>query len=63
MTQQTVTQTFPAVSDDTANVQRALARDSSAFREIMQKHNRRLYRIARTILRNDADAEDAVQDA
>ena len=63
MAQQTVTQTFPVVSDDTANVQRALARDPSAFREIMQKHNRRLYRIARTILRNDADAEDAVQDA
>ena len=63
MAQQTVTQTLPAVSDDTANVQRALARDPSAFREIIQKHNRRLYRIARTILRNDADAEDAVQDA
>ena len=63
MAQQTVTQTFPAVSDDTAHVQRALARDEGAFRAIMQKHNRRLYRIARAILRNDADAEDAVQDA
>ena len=62
MAQQTVTQTFPPVSDDTL-VQRALARDASAFRAITQKHNRRLYRIARTILRNDADAEDALQDA
>jgi RNA polymerase sigma-70 factor (ECF subfamily) len=62
MAQQPVTQTFPPVSDDT-HVQRALARDASAFRAIMQKHNRRLYRIARTILRNDADAEDALQDA
>jgi RNA polymerase sigma-70 factor (ECF subfamily) len=44
-------------------LQRALARDASAFRAITQKHNRRLYRIARTILRNDADAEDALQDA
>src|SRR5215469_18816963 len=61
MAQQPVTQT-PPVSDDT-HVQRALARDASAFRAITQKHNRRLYRIARTILRNDADAEDAVQDA
>jgi RNA polymerase sigma-70 factor, ECF subfamily len=63
MAQQSITQTFPAVSDDGAHVQRALARDGSAFRAIMQKHNRRLYRIARTILRNDADAEDALQDA
>ncbi len=63
MAQQTVTQTLPAASDDAAHVQRALARDASAFRAIMQKHNRRIYRIARTILRNDADAEDAVQDA
>jgi RNA polymerase sigma-70 factor (ECF subfamily) len=62
MAQQPVTQIFPPVSDDT-HVQRALARDASAFRAIMQKHNRRLYRIARTILRNDADAEDALQDA
>jgi RNA polymerase sigma-70 factor (ECF subfamily) len=29
----------------------------------MRRYNRRLYRIARGILREDADAEDAVQDA
>ena len=29
----------------------------------MQTHNRRLYRIARSILRNNADAEDAGQEA
>ena len=38
-------------------------RDAGAFRAIMQTHNRRLYRIARSILRNNADAEDAVQEA
>ena len=38
-------------------------RDAGAFRAIMQTHNRRLYRIARSILRNNADAEDAVQQA
>jgi RNA polymerase sigma-70 factor, ECF subfamily len=63
MAQQTVKQLSPTVSDDTAHVQRALARDLGAFRMIMQKNNRRLYRIARTILRNETDAEDAVQDA
>jgi RNA polymerase sigma factor (sigma-70 family) len=29
----------------------------------MRQHNRRLYRLARTVLRDDAEAEDALQDA
>ena len=45
------------ISDQTL-VQRALARDEVAFRTIMQANNRRLYRLARGILRNDAEAED-----
>ena len=49
--------------DDAQLVQRALKREGSAFRAIMQKYNQRLYRIARGILRNDAEAEDAVQEA
>jgi RNA polymerase sigma-70 factor, ECF subfamily len=55
-------QTAPA-TNDTEQAQRALARDAGAFRAIMQTHNRCLYRIARSILRNNADAEDAVQEA
>lgn len=50
-------------SDDTELVRRALARDGRAFRIIVERHNRRLYRIARSILRNDSEAEDAVQEA
>jgi RNA polymerase sigma-70 factor (ECF subfamily) len=50
-------------TNDTEQVQRALAHDAGAFRTIMQTHNRRLYRLARSILRNNADAEDAVQEA
>jgi RNA polymerase sigma-70 factor, ECF subfamily len=50
-------------SDDAELVRRALARDNTAFRIIMERHNRRLYRIARGILRNDTEAEDAVQEA
>jgi RNA polymerase sigma-70 factor (ECF subfamily) len=50
-------------SDDAELVRRALARDNTAFRIIMERHNRRLYRIARSILRNDTEAEDAVQEA
>src|ERR1035437_10086766 len=50
-------------SDDAALVRRALTRDDTAFRTIMERHNRRLYRIARSILRNDNEAEDVVQEA
>jgi RNA polymerase sigma-70 factor, ECF subfamily len=56
-------QAAAVVSGDAGLVRRALARDADALREIMQRYNRRLYRIARGILRNNADAEDAVQDA
>lgn len=49
--------------DDAELARRALARDPGAFRAIMQKHNQRLYRIARGVLRNGAEAEDAVQEA
>jgi RNA polymerase sigma-70 factor (ECF subfamily) len=53
---------LPAL-DDMELVRRALAREPEAFRAIMQKHNQRLYRIARGVLRNSSDAEDAVQEA
>jgi RNA polymerase sigma-70 factor (ECF subfamily) len=52
-----------AAADDAGLVRRALARDDAAFRTIMERHNRRLYRIARSILPNDSEAEDAVQEA
>ena len=48
--------------DDEALVKRALDRDVAAVRTIMQRHNRRLYRIARSILKNESEAEDAVQE-
>jgi len=50
-------------SGDADLVRRALTRDDTAFRTIMERHNRRLYRIARSILRNDSEAEDVVQEA
>lgn len=46
-----------------ALVSRALARDPGAFRAIIKTHNQRLYRIARGVVRNDAEAEDIVQEA
>lgn len=42
-----------------------LAREGSlsAKRLIVRRHNQRLYRVARAILRDDTEAEDALQDA
>ncbi|MDK1385437.1 RNA polymerase sigma factor [Sinorhizobium sp. 8-89] len=39
------------------------SRDIDAFRAIMQTHNRKLYRIARSIVQNNSDAEDVLQEA
>jgi RNA polymerase sigma-70 factor (ECF subfamily) len=58
----TVPQTAPAGAADTELVRRALARDETAVRAIIKAHNRRLYRLARGILRNDGEAEDVVQE-
>jgi RNA polymerase sigma-70 factor (ECF subfamily) len=63
MASQHVKPALPPPLDDAELVRRALARDPGAFRAIMQKHNQRLYRIARGVLRNSTDAEDAVQEA
>ena len=40
----------------------ARERDEAAVRTITTRYNRRLFRIARSILRNDAEAEDVVQE-
>lgn len=45
-------------SGDAELVRRALTRDEAAFCTIMERHNRKLYRIARGIVRNDSEAED-----
>jgi len=50
-------------SGDVLLVQRALAREAGAFRVIIKTHNQLLYRIARGVVRNDAEAEDIVQEA
>ena len=46
-----------------ALVQRVLAGERSAFEALMRRNNRRLYRIARSLLRDAAEAEDALQEA
>ena len=44
-------------------VERARGGDVNAFRTIMERYNRRLYRLARTVLRDDVEAEDVVQES
>jgi RNA polymerase sigma-70 factor (ECF subfamily) len=39
------------------------AADGAAFEALMRQHNRMLFRTARAILHDDAEAEDALQDA
>jgi RNA polymerase sigma-70 factor, ECF subfamily len=58
----TAPQIAPAATADAELVERARARDEAAIRAIMQANNRRLYRMARGILRNDSEAEDVVQE-
>jgi RNA polymerase sigma-70 factor (ECF subfamily) len=50
-------------ADDDRLVERAQQKDREAIRLIVKQHNRRLYRIARSIVRNDTDAEDVLQEA
>ena len=49
--------------NDEEVVSRVLAGDTAMFEVIMRRYNQRLYRVARAILRNDAEAEDVMQDA
>ena len=53
----------PAFPDDDALLRRIPAGDRDAFSLLMRRYNRRLYRVARSVLRDDAEAEDALQDA
>jgi RNA polymerase sigma-70 factor (ECF subfamily) len=49
--------------DDAELARRIAQRDERAFEAMMRAHNRMLFRIARSILADDAEAEDAVQEA
>jgi RNA polymerase sigma-70 factor (ECF subfamily) len=52
-----------AALDDAALVAHACNGEERAFRAIMERHNQRLYRVARTLLKDDVEAEDVVQEA
>jgi RNA polymerase sigma-70 factor (ECF subfamily) len=60
-----VVDSVPGLGDlpDLLLVERTRGRDTRAFETLMRRYNRRLYRIARSILSNDDAAEEAVRAA
>jgi RNA polymerase sigma-70 factor (ECF subfamily) len=52
----------PAAVDE-GLARRAAEGDQAAFELIMRRHNRLLFRTARSVLRSDAEAQDALQEA
>ena len=46
---------------DPAVVEQVLGGDTAAYEILMRRHNQRLFRTARAILRDDSEAEDVVQ--
>jgi RNA polymerase sigma factor (sigma-70 family) len=56
-------QTGTGTDDERSMAQRVAAGDGTQFEKLMRHYNRRLYRIARAVLRDDAEAEDALQEA
>jgi RNA polymerase sigma-70 factor (ECF subfamily) len=55
--------TAAILNDDLELARRIRDRDERAFEAVMRTHNRMLFRLARSILKDDAEAEDALQDA
>jgi RNA polymerase sigma-70 factor (ECF subfamily) len=59
----TPTTSVPAGFDESALVAQARAGDQNAFAELVNRYERKIYRLAKNITRNDEDAEDVLQDA
>lgn len=53
----------PMTLSDEEVVERVLAGDTSLFEILMRRYNQRLFRVARSILADDAEAEDVMQEA
>ena len=57
------TQAETAAGGDETLLARARRRDEAAVRTIIRQNNRRLFRMARSILKDDSEAEDVVQES
>jgi RNA polymerase sigma-70 factor (ECF subfamily) len=51
------------LASEEALLVRLRAGEPGAFEQVMRRHNGRLFRVARSILSNDSDAEEALQEA
>ncbi|MGH6640903.1 MAG: RNA polymerase sigma factor [Polaromonas sp.] len=60
---ETLTPAAPALTDPEVLIAQIAAGNLKAFEHLMRTHNRRLFRVARSILHVDGDAEDALQEA
>jgi RNA polymerase sigma-70 factor, ECF subfamily len=58
-----VTPELPSTLSDEALVTQVIGGNMAAFETLMRRHNRRVYRTARSILKSDHEAEDAMQEA
>ena len=59
----TPTTSVPTGFNESALVAQAKAGDQNAFTELVNRYERKIYRLAKNITRNDEDAEDVLQDA
>src|SRR5713101_2943625 len=53
----------PTDLTDEEVIRRVLAGETAAFESIMRRYNQRLFRTARAIIKNDAEAEDVLQES
>ena len=54
---------IPRGSPESDLIGRAIKKDETAVRAIILANNRRLYRVARSVVRDDSEAEDVLQEA
>src|SRR5580704_4804622 len=55
--------TVPLQPDESLLVDKAKAGDQQAFTDLVSRYQRKIYRLAKNITRNDEDAEDVLQEA
>jgi RNA polymerase sigma-70 factor (ECF subfamily) len=59
----TTVPTAPSAFDESSLVAQARAGDAGAFSELVNRYERKIFRLAKNITRHDEDAEDVLQDA
>src|SRR5207245_10357228 len=62
MVDQVLTLQAAVVLSDEQVIERVLAGETALYEVVMRRYNTRLYRVARAILKNDAEAEAVMQD-